>query len=119
MYISPSIKPPFIHSLLRRNIRELSQVKPATAMHYCFYTFTSAPAPSSAQAEPALLNATAAYTELMKQGCSLATEEWVTNHWCLILWKLAGMAALEPGSEKVESKRRWCWAEVVKQLRRR
>ena len=106
-------------SVICRNVQELSRVKPATAVHYCFYSFTSAPAPSPAQAEPALLNAAAAYTELTRQGCSLATEEWVTNHWCLILWKLAGMAALDPGSEKIESKKRWCWTEVIKQLRQR
>lgn len=111
-----------MHSLILmfyRNVQELSQVKPATAVHYCFYSFASAPVSTAEQPEPVLLNAATAYKELLKQGCSLVTEDWVTNHWCLILWKLAGMAALDPESEKIETKKRWCWGEVMKQLRRR
>ncbi|KAF9469825.1 hypothetical protein BDZ94DRAFT_1286396 [Collybia nuda] len=46
----------------------------------------------------------------------LATRPWVENHWCLILWKLAGMVALDPESESNSSKKRWCWDEVMRQL---
>jgi breast cancer 2 susceptibility protein len=37
----------------------------------------------------------------------------------LILWKLAGMAALDPESEADVDRRRWCWAETMRQLQYR
>ncbi|KAH9170557.1 hypothetical protein EDB89DRAFT_1977284 [Lactarius sanguifluus] len=49
----------------------------------------------------------------------LATQEWVDNHWSLILWKLAGMVALDPESEVDEHRRRWSWKEMMRQLRYR
>ncbi|EIM83586.1 uncharacterized protein STEHIDRAFT_62664, partial [Stereum hirsutum FP-91666 SS1] len=52
-------------------------------------------------------------------GCSLATKEWVDNHWGLILWKLAGMVCLDPGRERDMDARRWSWDEVMRQLRYR
>ncbi|KAJ2914759.1 hypothetical protein MD484_g5655, partial [Candolleomyces efflorescens] len=100
------------------NFAELSQIKPSTAQQYCFYSYSSTP-PSGAEDAPVLLNSAAAYQELVKDGCRLATEEWVNNHWCLILWKLAGMAALDPLSEQKPETKRWCWKEVMKQLRYR
>ncbi|KAF8585115.1 hypothetical protein K439DRAFT_1344127 [Ramaria rubella] len=48
-------------------------------------------------------------------GCNLATKEWVDNHWSLILWKMIGMACLEPTALE----KRWCWDEVIRQLRYR
>lgn len=98
------------------NVDELEQVHPSTALHYCFYSFPSA---DGEDAEPQLLNASAAYNELIKQGCSLATVGWVNNHWSLILWKLAGMAKLDPVSEQKVDTKRWCWENVMKQLRYR
>ena len=60
-----------------------------------------------------------ALRELKAAGCHLATQPWVDNHWFLILWKLAGMAALDPESEADVDRRRWCWAETMRQLRYR
>jgi len=60
-----------------------------------------------------------ALRELKEAGCHLATQEWVDNHWSLILWKLAGMAALDPESEVDINRRRWSWTETVRQLRYR
>lgn len=60
-----------------------------------------------------------ALRELKAAGCHLATQEWVDNHWSLILWKLAGMAALDLESEVDVDRRRWCWAETMRQLQYR
>ena len=60
-----------------------------------------------------------ALRELKTAGCHLATQEWVDNHWSLILWKLAGLAALDPESEADVDRRRWCWAETMRQLQYR
>lgn len=63
-----------------------------------------------------VLGSEEAYTELKARGCRLATVQWVDNHYGLILWKLAGMVALEPDREANLVKQRWCWSEVVRQL---
>ena len=60
-----------------------------------------------------------ALRELKAASCHLATQEWVDNHWSLILWKLAGMAALDPESEVDVDRRRWSWAETMRQLQYR
>jgi len=60
-----------------------------------------------------------ALRELKAAGCHLATQEWVDNHWFLILWKLAGMVALDPESEADVDRRRWNWAETMRQLQYR
>lgn len=60
-----------------------------------------------------------ALRELKAAGCHLATKEWVDNHWSLILWKLAGMAALDLESEADVDRRRWCWAETMRQMKYR
>ncbi|KAF8971701.1 hypothetical protein BDZ97DRAFT_1913615 [Flammula alnicola] len=57
-----------------------------------------------------------ALKELLDRGCVLATKPWVDNHWCLVLWKLAGMVALDPEKEMKPDTARWCWAEVIRQL---
>ncbi|KAF8846093.1 hypothetical protein BDN67DRAFT_891569, partial [Paxillus ammoniavirescens] len=49
-------------------------------------------------------------------GCSLATKAWIESHWPLVLWKLAGMVALDPASERNPVTKRWCWPEVIRQL---
>ncbi|THH27674.1 hypothetical protein EUX98_g6517 [Antrodiella citrinella] len=102
------------------NIAELRQITPQTALYYAFHTasatpFTASQVPSTA----ATLGTAAALDELHARGCSLATLEWVENHWALLLWKLAGMVCLDPAREKDTEKKRWCWKEVMKQLKYR
>jgi breast cancer 2 susceptibility protein len=41
---------------------------------------------------------------------------WIKNHWNLILWKLAGMVALEPERERDQAHGRWSWDEALRQL---
>ncbi|KAJ7170173.1 hypothetical protein C8R46DRAFT_225952 [Mycena filopes] len=95
-------------------LSELKQITPALALYYTFHTPSSSlPTDSS---PPKLLGPDAALEELLAQGCTLATKLWVDNHWCLILWKLAGMVCLEPERENNLEEKRWCWAEVMRQL---
>ncbi|KAF9644663.1 hypothetical protein BDM02DRAFT_3190371 [Thelephora ganbajun] len=81
------------------NIAEMRQITPETAIHYSFYS------PSGP------LGPTAALEALQNAGCTLATEDWVYNHWGLILWKQAGMLCFDPTEA-----RRWSWEETIKQL---
>ncbi|KAH9958901.1 hypothetical protein BGW80DRAFT_1372376 [Lactifluus volemus] len=60
-----------------------------------------------------------AFRELKVTGGSLATQEWVDNHWFLILWKLAGMVTLDPENELDVNRKRWSWTETMHQLRYR
>ncbi|KII94288.1 hypothetical protein PLICRDRAFT_99668, partial [Plicaturopsis crispa FD-325 SS-3] len=97
------------------NVTELSQITPTIALYYSFHTALPTPpdAPPSQLPEiETLLGPREALQALHDRGCTLATKPWVDNHWALILWKLAGMAALDPGREP----RWWCWAEVLRQL---
>ena len=93
-----------------RDVQELTQISPQLAIYYSFHTATSVP--NDLDGSGSVLGAEAAYEELHKRGCVLATKSWVDNHWCLILWKLAGMVALDPECENDPSRRRWCWDEV-------
>ena len=63
----------------------------------------------------------AAYNNLQSQGCKLATKDWVQCQWSLILWKLAGMACLDPKGEVIEGggKEKWAWEEAKGQLKQR
>ncbi|KAG8714021.1 hypothetical protein FRC09_018069 [Ceratobasidium sp. 395] len=54
----------------------------------------------------------AALAMLHEQGCTLATKEWVKNHWGQIVWKLAGTA--RTGAE--EAKGKWSWEETSRQM---
>lgn len=54
--------------------------------------------------------------ELKQRGCKLATQAWIDNHYGLMLWKLAGMVALDPTTEADGTKRRWCWNELLRQF---
>ena len=94
------------------NLAELEEITPATAIDYFFY---GPPGPSG---EPVELGPPEALDTLLKKGCTLATKPWVDNHWCLILWKLAAMVALDPEDETrpKDSSKRWCWEEVINQL---
>lgn len=98
-----------------RNIFELQQINPALAAYYSFHTTSTLP-PSKTDEPSQLLGSTAALEELHNAGCTLATKAWVDNHWSLILWKLAGMVALDPESESDPKTKRWCWTEVKRQL---
>ncbi|KAI0297548.1 hypothetical protein B0F90DRAFT_1738028 [Multifurca ochricompacta] len=92
------------------NVAELRSINPKSAIQYRFHL--------SSQVEPQ--GPSHALRELMAIGCTLATQEWVDNHWSLIIWKLAGMVALDPESEgEVVDRRRWSWAETMRQLRYR
>jgi breast cancer 2 susceptibility protein len=98
------------------NIAMLNQITPETALYYNFHTTDSSPPPSTISAPQTKLGPDEALKELLRRGCSLATQEWVNNHWCLILWKLAGMVALDPEKEANPDEARWCWSEVIRQL---
>ncbi|KAJ7109900.1 hypothetical protein C8R44DRAFT_800881 [Mycena epipterygia] len=95
---------------------ELQQITPALALYYSFHTPSSTLPSDAFPRPPKLLGPAAALEELIERGCSLATKLWVDNHWCLILWKLAGMVCLEPERESDPQTKRWCWAEVIRQL---
>ncbi|KAI0695618.1 hypothetical protein BC835DRAFT_1406150 [Cytidiella melzeri] len=104
------------------NVLELSQITPDTALFYSFHGSDSPPIDLERAGPPptvVTLGTTAALNELHNAGCSLATKQWVENHWGLILWKLAGMVCLDPKSEADPARKRWCWREVMRQLRYR
>ncbi|KXN88856.1 hypothetical protein AN958_06726, partial [Leucoagaricus sp. SymC.cos] len=97
------------------NIQELQQITPVLAVYYSFHTALTLP-PYQTDQPPQLLGPATALKELHDMGCTLATKAWVDNHWGLILWKLAGMVALDPDSESDAKTKRWCWAEAKRQL---
>ncbi|PKI84953.1 hypothetical protein MVES_000917 [Malassezia vespertilionis] len=76
---------------------------PQQAAHYLFRT----------------AGATHGPTELLKTlhrlGAHRATEKWVVNHYAVILWKLAGMAAVCP----VQAHMYWSYDAVLRQMRYR
>ncbi|KAF5385395.1 hypothetical protein D9615_001242 [Tricholomella constricta] len=98
------------------NFKELSQITPKLAMYYSFHTPTATPLYPLTSSPPVVLGSAQALDALLDNGCSLATKPWVDNHWGLILWKLAGMVGLEPQRESIPNQKRWCWAEVMRQL---
>lgn len=86
-------------------------ISPSTAYYYKFYE------PGIDEESPSKpLGTLEAFQELLKQGCTDVTQEWVDNHWNLILWKLAGMAALDPEKESRVQEKKWSWKEVLSQL---
>lgn len=93
----------------------LCQITPENARYYNFLTTESTPPPASF-AVKAALGPKDALKDLLRRGCTLATQPWVDNHWSLILWKLAGMVALDPIRETKPGETRWCWPEVIRQL---
>ncbi|KIJ66231.1 hypothetical protein HYDPIDRAFT_109225 [Hydnomerulius pinastri MD-312] len=98
------------------NVQELSQINPRTALFYAFSTRLRSPPDPSESEPPLALGHGAALEELHQKGCPLATKAWVENHWPLVLWKLAGMVALDPASENDPTTKRWCWPELIRQL---
>lgn len=85
-------------------------------MYYSFHTSVASPLSPTTSSPPIILGPAAALDHLLDNGCTLATKPWVDNHWCLILWKLAGLVGLDPNRENVSNSKRWCWAEVMRQL---
>ena len=100
-----------------RNVDELRELSPKSAMQHRFHV--SPQGTSSVDVPFYPRGPVDALRELKEAGCHLASQEWVDNHWFLILWKLAGMAALDPESEVSINRRRWSWTETVRQLRYR
>ena len=110
------------------NISELTQITPQTAPFYQFHTASSNLFPSTQTqcvassddnyAPQKTLGPAEAYEHLTQTG-RFTTRKWVDNHWVMILWKLAGLAALDPESECNPSTRRWCWRSVLSQLEAR
>lgn len=90
-------------------------MNPSNAIYYSFHSAD----PIEDTPEPLQLGPEAAFMQLKDLGCTLATQQWVTNHYGLILWKLAGMVCLEPEREQNPKTKRWCWPEVMRQLRYR
>ncbi|KIY73494.1 hypothetical protein CYLTODRAFT_416868 [Cylindrobasidium torrendii FP15055 ss-10] len=90
-------------------VTHLELMHPSRASEYSFYS--ASPGNDSTCVGPQQ-----AYEQLQADGCTLATKEWVENHWGLILWKLAGMAHIEPEREWYDDKKRWGWEEVHRQL---
>ncbi|KAL5536048.1 hypothetical protein ACEPAF_4152 [Sanghuangporus sanghuang] len=99
------------------NIAELKLITPQTAPFYVFHTPASHVSSQASGSSSASLGPAEALAHLHKTG-RMATREWVDNHWALILWKLAGLAALDPERESTPS-RRWCWRVVMEQLEKR
>ncbi|KAG6817928.1 hypothetical protein H0H87_012396 [Tephrocybe sp. NHM501043] len=97
------------------NPTELSQITPTMAKYYKFHTPDASPLLPLTSTPPVMLGPEQAFNSLLEYGCSCATQEWVDNHWGLILWKLAGMVGLDPQREGTANKR-WCWAEVMRQM---
>ena len=100
------------------NIRDpalLSEMTPENARYYNFSTTESTPPPASS-ASKVSLGPKEALRDLLRRGCTLATQPWIDNHWSLILWKLAGMVTLDPIRETKPGEARWCWPEVIRQL---
>lgn len=56
-----------------------------------------------------------AFGVLREDGAELVTERWVTNHWGLILWKLAAQVRAKPSL--IDDK--FTWAETICQLKYR
>ena len=90
-------------------------MSPSNAIYYSFHSAVPTAA-CEELADPPQLGREAAYAQLQQLGCKLATQAWVTNHYGLILWKLAGMVCLQPEREQDPRTKRWCWPEVVRQL---
>ncbi|KAJ7070740.1 hypothetical protein C8F01DRAFT_392979 [Mycena amicta] len=97
-------------------VAELEKITPSVALYYSFHPPTSELLPHTPSTPAKVFDPAAALEELLAQGCSLATKLWVDNHWCLILWKLAGMVCLEPELERDPRTTRWSWEEVMRQL---
>ncbi|KAI9511878.1 hypothetical protein F5148DRAFT_178985 [Russula earlei] len=97
------------------NVAELHDINPKSALQHRFHVLPQ----GISYTDSVSRGPTDALWELKELGCHMATQEWVDNHWSLILWKLAGMVALNPESEADNDRKRWSWAETMRQLRYR
>ncbi|RPD82278.1 hypothetical protein L226DRAFT_607431 [Lentinus tigrinus ALCF2SS1-7] len=97
------------------DIDELRQMTPANAVYYTFYSM-DLNADGEDLPDTLRLGPEDALARLQERGCKLATQQWVINHYGLILWKLAAMVCLEPEREQNPRTKRWCWPEVMRQL---
>ncbi|KZT73350.1 hypothetical protein DAEQUDRAFT_465445 [Daedalea quercina L-15889] len=104
-----------LSDMIGDNYDSLKQITPENALFYRFNSRSTHNA-SLQPGEIPPLGPDAALSDMHDSGCDLATQEWVNNHWSLILWKLAGMVCLEPQLEADPTTRRWCWQEVISQL---
>ncbi|THH03452.1 hypothetical protein EW145_g6247 [Phellinidium pouzarii] len=104
------------------NITELSQINPETAIFYVFHTSESYISSTQTQVASAAagvsLGPADVHVHLLQAGRTLASRKWVNNHWSLVLWKLAGLACLQPERENTPE-RRWCWRSVLEQFEAR
>lgn len=62
-----------------------------------------------------VLNHLHAFKILQMEGCRLVTQKWVSNHWPMILWKLAGQVQAKPALFD----QKWNWGEVISQFKYR
>lgn len=102
--------------IITRNASELSRINPRTASFYTFYRLNPQTSLVRYQPNPFIrLGPEAALVHLLQTGHKYASQEWVSNAYVFVLWKLAGLAQLEPHREDTPE-RRWCWEEVLRQL---
>ncbi|KAG6814155.1 hypothetical protein H0H92_002150 [Tricholoma furcatifolium] len=99
------------------NSAELSQMTPALAKYYAFHTASSNPS-LPLTSTPAMLGPVQAFNTLLENGCSLATQDWVDNHWGLILWKLAGMVRNLTGERVSAAKQSFRYERELNQGKR-
>ncbi|VDC05801.1 unnamed protein product [Peniophora sp. CBMAI 1063] len=97
-------------------VDDLKQITPAVAVYYLFNPSTSPD--ETPPLTQAMLGPASAYATLQSLGGTLASRPWVDNAWSMILWKLAGLACLDPQREQTPDKR-WSYAHVLEQLRYR
>ncbi|SCV67723.1 BQ2448_5334 [Microbotryum intermedium] len=82
--------------------REIIQMEHASAEKYTFQGVLGAPQ---------------ALQSLVSAGCDYATQPWVSNHWSLVVWKLASYIRVQPGMYKHAEW--WSFEAVVRQLKYR
>ena len=80
---------------------ELPAISLANVQYYRFLSTSSEP-----------LGVSAALEILRQKGCTLVGEDWTTNHWGMILWKLASLICSCPSLFE----EKWCFDEVIRQL---
>lgn len=64
-------------------------ITPTNAPDYAFYQSDDAGGYIN-------LGCAEAFTHLRGRGCTLMSEEWVSNRWSLVLWKKASMVCCKP-----------------------
>ncbi|KAF8514762.1 hypothetical protein JB92DRAFT_2917724 [Gautieria morchelliformis] len=103
------------HEELKEMGLDLRLFSLTTVSHFLYYRFNTTGPDANPFSTQMSLGSDSALEALLAMDCRLATKGWVDNHWSLILWKMLGMACLEPA----KAANRWCWSEVMRQLRYR